>query len=65
VFDRVVFSKAKERLGGRVRIMVTASAPISGNVLSALRCIFGCPIVEAYGQTESCGASFATKVYDP
>lgn len=44
--------------------MITASAPISSNVLKFLRCVFCCPIVEAYGQTESCGASFATKVYD-
>lgn len=64
IFDSLVLSKAKERLGGRVRIMITGSAPIAPNVLAFLRCIFCCPIVEAYGQTESCGASFGTKVFD-
>jgi long-chain acyl-CoA synthetase len=49
VFDSLVLSKAKERLGGRVRIMITGSAPIAPNVLAFLRCIFCCPIVEAYG----------------
>jgi len=49
MFDSVVFNKAKQRLGGRVRIMITASAPIAPNVLSFLRCVFCCPIVEAYG----------------
>ena len=44
--------------------MITASAPIAPNILTFLRCVFCCPIVEAYGQTESCGASFATKVFD-
>jgi long-chain acyl-CoA synthetase len=63
-YDLVVFNKVKERLGGRIRVMITASAPIAENVLSFLKCAFCCPIVEAYGQTESCGASFSTKLYD-
>jgi long-chain acyl-CoA synthetase len=49
IFDGLVLNKAKERLGGRVRIMITGSAPIAPNVLAFLRCIFCCPIVEAYG----------------
>jgi len=44
--------------------MITASAPIAENVLSFLKCAFCCPIIEAYGQTESCGASFSTKIFD-
>lgn len=64
VFDGVVFSKVKSRLGGRVRLMITGSAPIAPNVLSFLRCVFCCPIVEAYGQTESCAATFGTKIYE-
>jgi len=63
-YDMLVFNKVKERLGGRIRVMITASAPIADNVLSFLKCAFCCPIVEAYGQTESCGASFSTKLYD-
>lgn len=65
VIDYLVLSQARERLGGNIRIMITASAPISAEVLSFLRCVFCCPIIEAYGQTESCGASFSTKVFDP
>jgi long-chain acyl-CoA synthetase len=44
--------------------MITASAPIADNVLAFLKVAFCCPIVEAYGQTESCGASFSTKLFD-
>ena len=63
-YDRLVFNKVKERLGGNVRIMITASAPIADNILKFLKCAFCCPIIEAYGQTESCGASFCTKIFD-
>ena len=63
-FDYLSFSKPKERLGGRVRVMITGSAPIAPNILKFLRLVFGCPIIEAYGQTESTAASFGTRVYD-
>jgi long-chain acyl-CoA synthetase len=49
MYDRLVFNKVKERLGGNVRIMITASAPISDNILRFLKCAFCCPIIEAYG----------------
>ena len=64
MYDKAIFGKAKARLGGRVRLIITASAPIAENVLSFLKCVLCCPIVEAYGQTESCGASFSTKMFD-
>ena len=35
--------------------MISASAPISGQVMEFLRVVFGCQVLEAYGQTESCG----------
>jgi len=63
-YDHYVFNTARQRLGGNVRLIITASAPIADNVLSFLKCLFCCPVVEAYGQTESCGASFSTKLFD-
>ena len=32
--------------------------------MNFLKCLFSSPVVEAYGQTESCGASFSTKMFD-
>jgi long-chain acyl-CoA synthetase len=55
IWDPLVFNKVKKVLGGRVRYMITASAPISSNVLSFLRVATGSQVCEAYGQTESCG----------
>lgn len=59
-YDKVVCSKFKEILGGQVRIMATGSAPISSDVLNFLRASFCCPVLEGYGQTESCAASCIT-----
>jgi len=54
----------KAVLGGRVRFMTTASAPISSETLDFLKIAFCCPILEAYGQTECHGASHLTHIND-
>ncbi|KAL2911690.1 medium-chain fatty acid-CoA ligase faa2 [Polyrhizophydium stewartii] len=52
-WDALVFSKIKAVLGGRVRVMISGSAPINGDVIEFLRAAFGCQVVEGYGQTET------------
>ncbi|XP_005520795.1 PREDICTED: long-chain-fatty-acid--CoA ligase 5 [Pseudopodoces humilis] len=60
IWDKVVFKKVQENMGGRVRIMVTGAAPISPSVLTFLRAALGCQIFEGYGQTEcSAGSTFS------
>lgn len=54
IWDRLVFKKIQDNLGGRVRLMLVGSAPLAGNVLTFARCALGCLIVEGYGQTECC-----------
>ncbi|XP_056285608.1 long-chain-fatty-acid--CoA ligase 5 [Pseudoliparis swirei] len=59
LWDKLIFNKVQESLGGRVRIMVTGAAPISPPVLDFLRASLGCQIFEAYGQTEcTAGCTF-------
>ncbi|XP_041828912.1 long-chain-fatty-acid--CoA ligase 5 [Melanotaenia boesemani] len=56
IWDKLIFNKIQESLGGRVRIMVTGAAPISPSVLNFLRAALGCQIFEGYGQTECAAA---------
>jgi len=56
-WDAIVFKKTKAILGGNVRIMVTGSAPMELDVMNFLKICFCAPIVEAYGLTETTGAT--------
>jgi len=65
LWDPLVFNKIRALLGGRVKGMVTGSAPISADVLNFLKICFCAPIHEGYGQTESSAASTITSAFDP
>nr|KAI8766671.1 long-chain-fatty-acid--CoA ligase 5-like [Biomphalaria glabrata] len=53
IWDKLIFHKVQEKLGGRIRMVLTGSAPLSPQVLTFLRCALGCVVVEGYGQTET------------
>ncbi|XP_031426084.1 long-chain-fatty-acid--CoA ligase 1 [Clupea harengus] len=60
LWDRLVFNKIQAGLGGNLRFILTASAPISPTVLTFLRAALGCLIFEGYGQTEcTAGCTFS------
>jgi len=65
LFDALVFKKMKAILGGKVRMMITGSAPIAGEVLDFLKICFCSPICEGYGMTETCAGSVTTFPDDP
>ncbi|KAJ1962405.1 medium-chain fatty acid-CoA ligase faa2 [Dispira parvispora] len=53
LWDRLVFKKLQQSLGGNVRFMVSGSAPLSKEVMNFIRVAFGVPVFEGYGQTET------------
>lgn len=61
-WDRLVFSKLAEPLGGRVRLFVSSAAPLTAKIAAFLQLCFCCPIVQAYGLTETMGAVCSTSV---
>lgn len=51
LFDRLVYRKIRERLGGALRIAASGAAPL-GKELAQFYAAIGMPLVEGYGLTE-------------
>lgn len=56
--DALVFHKLKEKLGGRVRILLSGAAPLGKDCEEFLKVCMCAPMVQGYGLTETCAASF-------
>ena len=44
IWDKLVFGKVQKTLGGRCRVVVTGSAPLSPRVMNFVRAAFGCMV---------------------
>merc|ERR1739848_878561 len=58
VMAKLIFNKVKARLGGNVRLMISGGAPLAPHVEKFLRVAMCCAVVQGYGLTETCAASF-------
>lgn len=63
VADKLVFSKVRERMGGRVRFFISGSAKLSTEVAEWFHAA-GMLILEGYGLTETAAASCVNLPYD-
>jgi long-chain acyl-CoA synthetase len=55
LWDKFVLKRIQQRLGGRVKLIVSGAAPLSPTILEFLKRVCGAYVVEGYGQTECCG----------
>ncbi|EXB28672.1 Long chain acyl-CoA synthetase 4 [Morus notabilis] len=68
IFDKIVFSKVKEGLGGNVkeglggnvRLILSGAAPLSTHVEAFLRVVTCAHVLQGYGLTETCAGTFVS-----
>lgn len=65
LWDRLVFRKVAQAMGGRVRVIVSGGAPLALRVEEFLRVTMCCRVVSGYGLTESCAATVLSLSEDP
>lgn len=64
LWDRVVFNKVKTLMGGRLRYMLSGGAALEKSVQERMAVLFGAPLLEGYGLTETMGATFIRRADD-
>lgn len=64
LIDGLVFNKVYDRFGGRLRGVLSGGAAMSLQLLEFANICFCCPVVQAYGLTETCGAGTCTDLND-
>jgi long-chain acyl-CoA synthetase len=62
--QNMAFKKVQKSFGGKLKFMMSGSAPVAGEVMKFLRVVIGTPILEGYGLTETCAGSFTSNSFD-
>ncbi|GMH22646.1 hypothetical protein Nepgr_024489 [Nepenthes gracilis] len=60
IFDKIVFNKVKQGLGGRVRLILSGAAPLATHVETFLRVVTCAYVLQGYGLTETCAGTFVS-----
>ncbi len=58
-YDRFAFSKIRNVLGGRTKLIFLGGAPLSPEIQEMSRVWMGCSLTQGYGQTETTGSAIS------
>ena len=64
IYDQIIFKKVRNTFGGKVKCLLSASAPMQKELADDFKIFFSVPVVEALGMTELSGAPFCTNTRD-
>ncbi|KAJ2385188.1 medium-chain fatty acid-CoA ligase faa2 [Coemansia sp. RSA 2603] len=57
LWDRIVFKRVAQKLGGRVELVITGNTTLCGTVQDFLRMSLSCVVIQSYMQTELSGCA--------
>ena len=64
IYDSLIFKKIRNMFGGKIKCLLSASAPMQKELADDFKIFLGVPVVEALGMTELSGATFCTNTKD-
>ncbi|XP_039279984.1 long-chain-fatty-acid--CoA ligase 4 isoform X2 [Nilaparvata lugens] len=62
--DRVIFSKTKQLMGGRLRLILTGGAPLSPDTHELIKICLCDTVIQGYGLTETCSCATVMDLHD-
>lgn len=63
-WDKMVFSKIKAKLGGKIRFILSGSAPLSPEIHEFFKLTMSVPVLQGYGLTETAAAATCQNAND-
>ena len=64
IYNSFIFKKVRERLGGKLRLIIVGVSHISPDVVKMLRIYLSCAVIEGYGTVESNTMNFCSMYGD-
>lgn len=64
LLNKVIFGNVQATLGGRLRLAMTGSAPLSAEIQKFMQTVLKCPVRQGYGLTENCACASIGTVAD-